>query len=69
MRTAGNPENGSNRIVVVGGGPAGLTAAMELQKAGLESIVLEKDCVVGGAGSDGSLQGLPLRYRRPPVLY
>jgi len=48
MRTAGNPENGSNRIVVVGGGPAGLTAALELQKAGLESIVLEKDCVVGG---------------------
>ncbi len=36
------------RVVIVGAGPAGLTAAYELCKAGVESVVLEKDKVVGG---------------------
>ena len=36
------------RVVIVGGGPAGLTAAFELCKAGVASVVLEKDAVVGG---------------------
>jgi protoporphyrinogen oxidase len=34
--------------VVVGGGPAGLTAAYALARAGVPSIVLEKDAQVGG---------------------
>ena len=37
-----------NRVVIIGGGPAGLTAAYELSKAGVESVVLEQDHVVGG---------------------
>jgi protoporphyrinogen oxidase len=36
------------RVVIVGAGPAGLTAAYQLTKAGVPSVVLEKDGVVGG---------------------
>jgi len=35
-------------IVIIGAGPAGLTAARELTKAGVTSTVLEADSVVGG---------------------
>ncbi len=35
-------------VIVLGAGPAGLTAAYELSKAGVETIVLERDDVVGG---------------------
>ena len=38
----------NKRIVIIGGGPAGLTAAYQLYKSGNASIVLEKDRVVGG---------------------
>src|SRR5687767_15793248 len=36
------------KVVIIGGGPAGLTAAYELCKRGIRSEVLEKDAVVGG---------------------
>lgn len=36
------------QAVIIGGGPAGLTAAYELSKAGLTSTVLEADAIVGG---------------------
>lgn len=36
------------KIVIIGGGPAGLTAAYQLCKQNVQSIVLEKDDVVGG---------------------
>lgn len=35
-------------VVILGAGPAGLTAAYELAKKGVRSIVLERDGVVGG---------------------
>ena len=38
----------NKKIVIIGGGPAGLTAAYQLYKLGKESVVLEKDRVVGG---------------------
>ena len=36
------------KVVIIGAGPAGLTAAYQLCKEKVESIVLEKDDVVGG---------------------
>jgi protoporphyrinogen oxidase len=36
------------RVVIIGGGPAGLTAAYDLCKAGVPAVVLEQDAVVGG---------------------
>jgi protoporphyrinogen oxidase len=38
----------NRKVVVIGGGPAGLTASYQLSKAGVESMVLEKDQTVGG---------------------
>jgi len=35
-------------VVVIGAGPAGLTAAYELCKVGVKSVVIEKDNLVGG---------------------
>ena len=36
------------RCIIIGGGPAGLTAAYELQKLNIPAVVVEKDSVVGG---------------------
>jgi protoporphyrinogen oxidase len=38
----------SGAVVVLGAGPAGLTAAYELSKAGVRTTLIEKDAVVGG---------------------
>jgi protoporphyrinogen oxidase len=44
-------------VVVVGGGPAGLTAAYELCKEGYHPIVLEKDSIVGGISRTEEYKG------------
>ncbi len=44
-------------IVIIGAGPAGLTAAYELAKAGVTSTVLEKDGVVGGLARTATHNG------------
>ncbi len=36
------------KVVIIGGGPAGLTAAYQLSKVGAKSVVLEKDSMLGG---------------------
>jgi len=38
----------NKEVIIIGGGPAGLTAAYQLSKLKQKSIVLEKDQVVGG---------------------
>lgn len=45
------------KVVIVGAGPAGLTAAYELCKAGVESIVLERDNIVGGISRTAQYKG------------
>ena len=50
-------EDQSKKVVIVGAGPAGLTAAYELCKEGVESVVLEKDDVVGGISRTVNYKG------------
>src|SRR5438046_849676 len=40
--------DGEGQVVIIGAGPAGLTAAYALMKAGRRGIVVEADSVVGG---------------------
>ena len=50
-------EQGEKNVVIIGGGPAGLTAAYELCKAGVPSVVLERDAVVGGLSRTVDFKG------------
>lgn len=51
-------ENRNDRkAVIIGAGPAGLTAAYELSKAGIKSTVIEKDGVVGGLARTVNYKG------------
>lgn len=59
MNTKPNLQNRSSDsgVVIIGGGPAGLTAAYELLKAGINSTVVEKDDVVGGIARTVNYKG------------
>ncbi len=50
-------ETTNKKVVIIGAGPAGLTAAYELCKAGVPSVVLEKDDVVGGISRTVNYKG------------
>ncbi len=47
-------------VVIMGAGPAGLTAAYELAKGGLTSITLEADNIVGGLAQTATYKGYRL---------
>lgn len=47
----------SKRVVIIGAGPAGLTAALELSKHGIQAVVLESDTVVGGLARTVNYKG------------
>ena len=49
--------NGERKFVVVGGGPAGLTAAYELTKFWHRPIVFEKLDMVGGLARTANYKG------------
>ncbi len=50
-------EPARQRVLVIGGGPAGLTAAFELQQAGYPVAVFEKDERVGGISRTDQYKG------------
>ncbi len=50
-------ESETKKVVIIGAGPAGLTAAYQLCKEGVESVVLEKDDVVGGISRTVNYKG------------
>ena len=46
-----------SKAVIIGAGPAGLTAGYELSKLGMNSVVLESDLDVGGISRTVSYKG------------
>jgi len=52
-----NAKAGDQDVVIVGAGPAGLTAAVELCRAGKPVTVLEKDRLVGGIARTETYKG------------
>ena len=47
----------TSRVVIIGGGPAGLTAAYQLSKKSVGSLVLEKDDILGGISRTENYKG------------
>src|SRR5438132_12501759 len=45
------------QVVIIGGGPAGLTAALELSKHDIPAVVLEADKQVGGISRSVNYKG------------
>jgi thioredoxin reductase len=55
-------------VVVVGGGPAGLAAALELRRRGVEHVlVIEREAAAGGIPRHAKHQGFGLRDLRRPL--
>ena len=50
-------EHADKKVIIIGAGPAGLTAAYELCKASVESIVLQKDTAIGGLSRTVNYKG------------
>lgn len=58
MKTNSDPSKiKDKKVVIIGAGPAGLTAAYQLCKEGVKSVVLEKDEVVGGISRTVNYKG------------
>jgi protoporphyrinogen oxidase len=50
-------EPDEKRVIIIGGGPAGLTAAYELCKENVAAVVLEKDSMTGGLSRTVNYKG------------
>ena len=57
------------QAVIIGAGPAGLTAAYELALNGRQSVVLEADDQVGGLSKTAFPPRLSVRYWRTQVFH
>jgi phytoene dehydrogenase-like protein len=60
--------NGSEKAIVIGGGPAGLVAAIRLAEGGVETTVLEAASHFGGRAASEQRQGFVLN-QGPHALY
>ena len=49
-------------VAVIGGGPAGMAAALAAQKAGAKTVILERDVRLGGILNQCIHQGFGLHY-------
>lgn len=61
-------EAAEEQVVVIGGGPAGLTAGYELTNFDLRPVVLEKEGLVGGLARTESYKGFHFDMGGPPLL-
>ena len=52
-----------DRILIIGAGPAGMAAAMELSRANRDFVVIEKDKQVGGLSKTYVLKEGDLEFR------
>src|SRR5215210_2029166 len=57
MEAENQAADARHEVVVIGAGPAGLTAAYELGKQGETATVLESDSVVGGISRTAEREG------------
>jgi glycine/D-amino acid oxidase-like deaminating enzyme len=57
------------RVVIVGGGPAGLSAAASLCRSGFAVSVIEKDLALGGGLRDPSGHSLAHAGSAPPLVF
>src|SRR5258708_16412277 len=58
----------STRVVILGAGPAGLTAAYELSNLGVGCVVLEQEAVLGGLAPPRGIQRVSLGLRGLPLF-
>ena len=54
-----NTENTMYDIVIIGGGPAGATAALYTARSGLKTIVIDKGLMTGALGITGKIANYP----------
>ncbi len=57
MKTPETTDGSAGRCVIIGGGPAGLTAALELSRTSFPAVVFEADEIVGGIAQTGEYKG------------
>src|SRR5438132_9067046 len=57
LTSASSTDASTHDVVIIGAGPAGLTAAYELSKRGATSTVIEADTVVGGISRSAERDG------------
>jgi thioredoxin reductase (NADPH) len=59
LQTAHLVENPKYDVIIVGGGPAGATAAIYTSRAGLKTLVIDKGLTSGALGTTGKIANFP----------
>jgi len=56
---------GKKDVVVVGGGPAGVVAALAARRAGADTLLIERESYLGGMMTGGGIGGIGINGFRP----